>query len=819
MIKKLPLLALGTAVALGVSAAPVSPEAALQRARSNSPAKARGLVQRELKLAHTAYSEAGQAAAYVFNTPGRAGFTILAADDVAMPVLGYSDTETFDADNMPSQLRWWLSEYGRQVEYATAHGATEAYKAPARKASYPAIAPLITTKWNQTEPYNNLTPMQSGVHCPTGCVATSFAQAMSYFKYPEKGTGTVSYRWSGRTLSLNLDRVTINWDKMKDVYVSGDYTTEEATAVAYLMMACGYSVEMNYTADSSGALSNKIVNALTKYFGYSKEATYEDRGTYTADEWDEMIYNNLKDYGPVIYNGTSPLDGGHSFIVDGYDGNGYYHLNWGWGGTSDGYYALNVLTPEIQGVGGAMGGFNYSQDAVLKMHKPTSADEEYPEGRLNIWGAAKGTLSGKLLQIQLDDYPNTGWYNVSSYDVNLEPGAIISGEGYKESVPGVMYLKEYKEELDRISLGSGMMYKGSAISFRVNLPEGLADGRYTVTLATKDLNKNGATFLPMRTFVGYPNYVILNVKNGSYTIENASIGQLTFEDVKLTTDLYYGKYAKLSAKVSNNTDVQLTQCIAPVLLLEEKGVKRANFQADAFMVTVDPHSTIETEWIVNFLELNTSSYSSPTTYKLSLLDIDSKKYLADFGNVTMTTLSGSTSVKFGGITIEGAEKQTMTIDGVQYRNVNVVPNFDNMKVNFKYSVTRGYLDSGVTCGIYSRMGTNAVYIPMQDNFYSEQPFMSAGESKDLNFDVNFPEGEPNKIYYMRAQWANGSSYTYLGQISFMSTGSGVDGIEAEDSAAEAEYYNLQGVRVSNPENGQILIRRKNGKAEKVRFHE
>ena len=121
MIKKLPLLALGTAVALGVSAAPVSPEAALQRARSNSPAKARGLVQRELKLAHTAYSEAGQAAAYVFNTPGRAGFTILAADDVAMPVLGYSDTETFDADNMPSQLRWWLSEYGRQVEYATAH--------------------------------------------------------------------------------------------------------------------------------------------------------------------------------------------------------------------------------------------------------------------------------------------------------------------------------------------------------------------------------------------------------------------------------------------------------------------------------------------------------------------------------------------------------------------------------------------------------------------------------------------------------------------------------------------------------------------------
>ena len=807
MIKKFSTLALGAAFAVAASATPVTPEAALMRARGDAPARARGMVQKELKLVHTAKTENGVAAAYVFNTPGQPGFTVLAADDVAMPVLGYSDTDSFDAANIPPQLTWWLSELGRQMEYANQKG-VGAYKAPVHAQEMAAIAPLVQTKWDQTAPYNNLTPKVNGSATPTGCVATSFAQAMNYFKYPEKGEGTISYKWGSKTMTLPLERRAFEWDKLRDVYVAGDYSSEEATAVAFLMMACGYSVEMNYAVDGSGALSYRIVQALTKYFKYSKDATYENRSVYTADEWNLMVYNNLKDYGPVIYNGTSPLSGGHSFLVDGYDGNGYYHLNWGWGGMSDGYYALNVLTPGVQGTGGAMGGFNYSQDAVFNMHKPTSEEEQYPIGNAYQYGATTGSLSGKVLTLKADESNYAGWSNISAYDINIKFGLQIKGGDYST----VVDLAMYPGNMIDMSISPNIIYMtGKGAYLRTTLPDGLADGRYTATIVTKDRNRADADYQPILVNVGYPNYVILNVNNGNYTVENSPVAQLSFDEITLDSELYYKKYAKLRAKVTNNSDYQLSECIAPTLI---NGTK-ADFQADAFLVTVDPHSTLETDWIVNFLELNTSTYSSPTTYKLSIYNEDTGKYVADCGNVTMSTLSGATTIKFDGISIEGAETQNITIDGTQYKNVRVVPNFDDLKVNFQYSVTKGYLDSNVTLGIYERMGTDAIYVQADDPFYSEQPFMTAGDSKDLNFNVSFPQGSPDKIYYLRAQYVKSGSYSYLGQIAFMSLGSGVDGIAADEIQAPAEYFNLQGLPVSNPAKGQLLIKRQNGKSSKV----
>ena len=172
MNKKLLFLAATIPVAFGVFATPLTPEQALSRARNGAPAAMRARAKASLKPVYTAVSAAGQSAAYVFNTDGQ-GYMILAADDVAYPVLGYSETGNIDPQNMSPELKWWLDEYARQIEWAVEKGATEALKAPRANSEWTAIAPLVTTRWDQDTPYNDQCPKYNNKLTMSGCVATS----------------------------------------------------------------------------------------------------------------------------------------------------------------------------------------------------------------------------------------------------------------------------------------------------------------------------------------------------------------------------------------------------------------------------------------------------------------------------------------------------------------------------------------------------------------------------------------------------------------------------------------------------------------------
>jgi len=150
---------------------------------------------------------------------------------------------------------------------------------------------------------------------------------------------------------------------------------------------------MGYGASASGAQSFKLVNAMVTYFKYSADAIYREREAYSTSAWTQMVYDNIRNVGPVIYDGRS-IDGGHSFVCDGYDGNGYFHFNWGWGGMSDGYFLLDSLSPESQGIGGAEGGFNYSQGAVFNMRKPDgNVTPDYDN--MKVMGTVVPSLSGR----------------------------------------------------------------------------------------------------------------------------------------------------------------------------------------------------------------------------------------------------------------------------------------------------------------------------------------------------------------------------------------------------------------------------------------
>ena len=313
---------------------------------------------------------------YVFNVTGNGGFIIVSNDDVAEPILGYSDSGTFDPNNIPDNMRAWLQGYADEIAWAKEHHSNVSVSVPCvNKVPKAPIPPMISTKWDQGTPYNNLCPeYATDERAVTGCVATAMAQVMKYHEYANMTTGLPAYNkdYNGNScISVTaLEATSFDWDNMLDSYSNG-YTNEQATAVAKLMQYCGSSVKMRY-GSSSSSNTNMVATALKTYFDYSNTTTCLERSRYTYANWIELIYHELANGRPVVYGGQSS-GGGHEFVCDGYQGEDYFHINWGWGGTSDNYFKLSALDPDAQGIGGSSStdGFHYGQDAVIGIQPST----------------------------------------------------------------------------------------------------------------------------------------------------------------------------------------------------------------------------------------------------------------------------------------------------------------------------------------------------------------------------------------------------------------------------------------------------------------
>ena len=393
-MNKILLSLLAFMATIAVSAEQVTKQQALQKARQFMPDKQFA----EGKAVASARGEASCDAFYVFNAEGNGGYVIVSGDDRTTEILGYSKTGNLDMDQLPENLKWWLDGYVRQIE-ALGTSAKPVQKAKTRGAdSWEAIEPLIQTKWNQGTPYNLMCPdtkgrdwrddgfatdnngvYSTGNICVTGCVATAMAQMFYYWKYPEAcpaldGYVTWTHKWSMKA----LPEIKIDWDAMEKSYNRND-TGESATAVATLMRYCGQAVDMNYTSDASEASVNPSV--LINVFGYSKNIRRLYRNTYSTKQWEEIIYAELTAQRPVFYSGQAE-DGGHQFIVDGYDGNGLFHMNWGWGSMhADEYFVLSLADPFGQGIGGSAsnGAFQFDQNALVGVEPGSSEEKMIPQ--------------------------------------------------------------------------------------------------------------------------------------------------------------------------------------------------------------------------------------------------------------------------------------------------------------------------------------------------------------------------------------------------------------------------------------------------------
>lgn len=335
---------------------------------------------------------------YVFNsTASNGGFVIVSGEDRFATVLGYSDKGTFSIDDAPDNVRQWMQQYARYVEAYWANPNLVAKSQSVEAESNVVVAPLLDKiEWGQDYPFNLQCPTYTDagktVHYYTGCVATAATQIMRFWKYPKHGTGEKTYTAKGMTLSADFGSTTYDWANMLEAYPKGDtsFTPAQTKAVATLAAQFGVAVEMEYEKAGSGAVPMLVPAALKNYFGYDKRTTMLKRSYYSTSEWMDIMRNELDAGRPVYYGGASDAgSGGHAFVADGYDSNGYVHINWGWYGKSNGFFLINRLNPDDLGEGGGSGGYNLDQEMVIGIQPPTTSTDDtlwplYGPTRLSI---------------------------------------------------------------------------------------------------------------------------------------------------------------------------------------------------------------------------------------------------------------------------------------------------------------------------------------------------------------------------------------------------------------------------------------------------
>lgn len=389
-------------IALCLSAAPVGEKKARELAESFFSSSSTRSVANALELEYVE-SISGKDQVYVYNRQG-GGFAVIAGDDRFSPVIAFSHDNVYDSDNIPPAAKELLQCWARQI---AAGKAPEQINA-ASMSEGNIIVKYDTPSWGQGDPYNLEAPVLGGARCVTGCVATAMSIVAYYNKWPQQGIGTTpeySYTYNGYKAVIPANSLgrTYDYGNMLMSY-RGNETSKQRNAVAALMKDMGTSVYMNYSPGASGAVSEEIPVAMSKYFSYSKSACSVKASEYGEREWVEALQQNLKTCGPTIVSGQS-AEGGHAFIFDGCTDNGYFSVNFGWDGASNGYYML----PSIE--------FNQYQDAIMGLVPDKDGTSSY-EDRLGF------------ICLYSNNVP-------AYYGIIIKSSELTPGERYSCSVGGV----------------------------------------------------------------------------------------------------------------------------------------------------------------------------------------------------------------------------------------------------------------------------------------------------------------------------------------------------------------------------------------------
>lgn len=489
----------------------------------------------------------GAADYFVFNFPGGKGFAIVSGDDRVRPVLGYSGEGSFDPDNLPENLRGMLAYYQDQITWANdkdieatpdiAAEWNQLMSGTALRAAGGEVL-LQTAIWDQDDPYNRQTPTISGKHTMTGCGATAAAIIMRYHEHPEVVTkGVTSYMYNSVTYPVEYEAY--KWDQMPLDY-RGGYTEEQADQVAALMWNIGANVKMGYgLAESGGSISNgtDIADALRNVFGYSQSVRYVYKTNYRWADWKKMIRQEIDQKRPMLYRGTGSA-GGHLFVLDGYNQEEAFHINWGWSGTANGYYVLTALKPTEY--------YDFSDDMgmIMGIIPETASYQPFYEMTYLAMSCSPASLEEQTSFTVSAGMQNTGTELIEGY-VNM---GLVSEDGSIKPISSNQSIK--------LEVGYGWFDPSDYLTFKCSLLSTLKASDKILPIYSLD----GSKWEIMRGAASAPLYIGLNgVVDGKEDDPNDPEPPIV---VNISWNRFDDKYMRVSGLDASKDNYDNTEAIS-----------------------------------------------------------------------------------------------------------------------------------------------------------------------------------------------------------------------------------------------------------------
>lgn len=504
---------------------------------------------------------------YVFNQGENQGYILVAATDQVQPVIGYTDSGTFRYDRISENMRWWLNQYQREINYLKTHPNTKT--AEARQTT--PVTPLLATTWGQETPFNLYAPQYTtsraddnvppnitfvDVNSAAGCVAIGMSQIMKYHRWPERGKGSITYTFlldnnffNRVQLSANFDHA-YDWDNMLAHYDTTTVIPEAAQqAVAQLAFDAGAAARTGY-GSVSGASMIYAANALVSNFSYSPAMKYARRESNELDSWLNRIHNELNAQRPVLYGGSSESYG-HAFVIDGCDDQGRFHINWGWYGDLNGYFALSLLNPETGQNYEA--GFNFGQEAIFNI-QPDNGETLQPE----VEGYYNSISFSKNSDIPVDsaikytfnglDFVGHGYGSLVADSVKLYVGFQVLRDDNQQTVYTLF------NDLTAVGVEMNNSYN---VSPSMRIPAAIPDGNYRLVPIFQIKDDQTRTFHKPLNTLGYYN---LNIKHRRCNISEARPDfNLTLDNLSVEEQIIYSDYpAHIFATITNNDNNEFT---------------------------------------------------------------------------------------------------------------------------------------------------------------------------------------------------------------------------------------------------------------------
>ena len=651
---------------------------------------------------------------YVYENASGEGWVMVAADDAITPILAYSKTGTFRTDNMPINVRKWLGKYDNFIKKVEADGfvATEEAQNQWKKlrkglpddpAGTVVIGPLVQTQWDQDEPYNNLCPGtgtsgEGSTKAYTGCVATAMAQVMKFWEWPVKGTGSHSYtplnpntggsQTKYGTQSANFGNTTYDWANMLNKYTNSASSTQK-TAVATLMYHCGVATEMMYgdyewggsgtytTNYGSWSESDNAQNALYNYFGYKKATGYMRDGytyqgtkyydSWTDADWTAMVKEELDKNHPIMYGGSGD-EGGHSFICDGYDTQNYFHFNWGWSGSNDGWYKLDNLVPGSGGAGGGSYSFSEDQDVIIGIvpNKPDLPDRNV------TWMANGSQFTTSVASSGVLSLPTT---NPAACDNGKVFVGWTATQNYESATTAPTFAKD-----------------GDVIE---------ADATFYAVFATKTTSGGTGTETMEASYSSHDGWTISGTGGSSYWIlkSGASITSPAISDLSSVTKVEfqartYGGSSYNTVNVSTSAGATVGSATASTNSMADKSINVSGLTGSGSLVFTSSTTSSSNGPGINNIKITfaaaTVSYSDYSTSCGAVVQCTLSSITLNTNNVTKTFTVGDTFTSVG--LVVTASYSNCNSKAVTPTSVST----PDMSTAGQKTVTVSYTENGVT---------------------------------------------------------------------------------------------------------------------------